>query len=130
MSKVMTEIMEGHITNECCFCLGRHRFELFEPLVDSSLPKLPTIEFSFWNRECFPLRGEHIVAFSCSFSLLEILVEWLSCCVQEDNVPIFLPFMSHMEFANFPSLCWLRETSVHQIRRFLLTDVSRRQHRA
>src|SRR5260221_14776789 len=67
------------------------------------LPKSPAIEFSFWNRERFPLRGEHIVTFSCSFSLLEILVEWLSCCVQEDNVPILLPFMPHTKLTHFGS---------------------------
>src|SRR6266702_387835 len=125
----MSEIMKCNVTNEWCLRLGRCGFELFEPFVDRGLPKSPTIEFSFWNRECFSLRGEHIVAFSCSFSLLKILVEWLSCRVQEDNVSIFLTFMSHMKFANFPSYLGMLHQQVGNIAHATSCPVAQSKHR-
>src|SRR5260221_10020119 len=129
MSKVMAEIMKGHISNECRFRLGRRRFELFEPLVDGGLPKSPAIEFSFRNRDRFPLRSEHIVTISCSFTPLEILVEWLSCCIQEDNVPILLTFMPHMKFANFPSHLGMLHQQVGNIAHATSSPLAQSKHR-
>src|SRR5712692_3736370 len=103
MRKVMTEVMEGHITNERRFRFGRCCFELLKPLVNGSLPKSPSIEFSLWNRDRFSLRCEYVLAFSCSSSSLKILIKWLSRGIQQNNVSVLLAFMTDMEFADLPS---------------------------
>jgi len=49
--KIMTEVVKGHLTDKCCFCCGRCRFRLLQPLMDCRFAQSPAIEFTWRDRK-------------------------------------------------------------------------------
>gem|GEM_PF-4311002 len=45
VGKIMTEVVKGHLTDKWCFCFGRCRFQLLQPLMERALMLALTVLF-------------------------------------------------------------------------------------
>lgn len=86
MSKIVPQIVKGEISNQVPFILLGRMLERTEPMVNAIFCEM-----------CASLRSKDIYRLWITTAVLEIVVEWTACFIQEVNVAELFPFMSNMQ---------------------------------